>query len=128
MSTLPRGRDLDLVRCHACGLVLDNRNQHSRARCPRCDERVYSRKPNSLARSWAYLIAAAIMYVPANLLTIMYTTKMYSTEPSTIVAGVIKLWESGEWDLALIVFTASVVVPILKIALLTFLLLSTQMK
>lgn len=128
MSTMQRGLRLKLISCHGCGLVLDNQDEHSNARCSRCEARVYSRKPNSLGRSWAYLIAAAILYVPANLLTIMFTTKMYSTEPSTIVSGVIELWQSGAWDLAVIVFTASVVVPILKIVLLTFLLVSTQMK
>jgi paraquat-inducible protein A len=128
MSTMQRGLRLKLISCHGCGLVLDNQHEHSHARCPRCEARVYSRKPNSLGRSWAYLIAAAILYVPANLLTIMFTTKMYSTEPSTIVSGVIELWQSGAWDLAVIVFTASVVVPILKIVLLTFLLVSTEMK
>lgn len=128
MSTLPRGLELELISCHACGLVLDNEHQHSRARCPRCETRVYTRKPDSLARAWAYLIAATILYIPANLLPIMLTTKMYDTETSTIVSGVIELWQTGAWDLAIIVFTASVVVPILKIVLLSFLLISTQMR
>ncbi len=128
MSSLPRAIDLKLIGCQACGLVLDNQHQHRDARCPRCEARVYSRKPDSLARSWAYLIAATILYIPANLLPIMLTTKMYNTESSTIVSGVIELWQSGAWDLAVIVFTASVVVPILKIVLLTFLLLSAQLR
>ena len=128
MSSMPRAIDLKLISCHACGLVLDNDDQHHRARCPRCDARVYSRKPDSLSRSWAYLVAATILYIPANLLPIMLTTKMYNTETSTIVSGVIELWQAGAWDLAIIVFTASVVVPILKIVLLSFLLISTQRK
>jgi len=128
MSTTPRALDLKLVNCHGCGLVLDNQHQLGNARCPRCDTRLYSRKPNSLSRSWAYLIAAAILYIPANLLPIMLTTKMYNTLSSTIVSGVIELWQDGAWDLAIIVFTASVVVPILKIAMMTFLLITTQRK
>jgi paraquat-inducible protein A len=126
MSAAPRARDLKLLSCHACGLVLDNRQDLSHSRCPRCDEHLYSRKPDSIKRSWAYLIAATILYIPANLLPIMLTTKMYNTESSTIVSGVIELWQSSAYDLAVIVFTASVVVPILKIVLLSFLLISTQ--
>ena len=121
-----RARDLKLLACHGCGLVLDNREGLDRARCPRCDTPLYTRKPDSLARSWAYLIAATILYIPANLLPIMLTTKLYDTESSTIFSGVIELWETGAWDLAVIVFTASVAVPILKIVLLAFLLISTQ--
>ena len=126
MSTAPRACDLKLICCHACGLVLDNRDELDHARCPRCDEHLYARKPSSLARSWAFLIAAAALYIPANLLPIMLTTKMYNTLSSTIVSGVLELWHDGAWDLAIIVFTASVVVPILKIALMTFLLVTTQ--
>lgn len=128
MSGMPRAIDLKLLGCHACGLVLDNQHPQTHARCPRCEARVYARKPNSLSRSWAYLIAATILYIPANLLPIMLTTKMFNTETSTIVSGVIELWQSGAWDLAIIVFTASVAVPILKIVLLSFLLLSTQLR
>lgn len=128
MSTVPRAIDLKLLSCHACGLVLDNRHELNHARCPRCEEQLHTRKPNSLARSWAFLITAAVLYVPANLLPIMLTTKMYNTLSSTIISGVIELWQDGAYDLAVIVFTASVVVPILKIVLLGFLLISTQRK
>ncbi len=128
MNSPSRAQDLKLISCHACGLVLDNHEELNHARCTRCDEHVYTRKPNSLGRSWAYLIAATILYIPANLLPIMLTTKMYNTLSSTIVSGVIDLWQDGAWDLAIIVFTASVVVPILKLGLMTFLLISTQRK
>ncbi len=128
MNAVPRACDLQLLSCHACGLTLDNQQNLHHARCPRCDAPLHSRKPDSLARSWAYLIAAAILYIPANLMPIMLTTKMYNTLSSTIVSGVIELWQDGAWDLAIIVFTASVVVPILKIILMTFLLVTTQRK
>lgn len=126
--TAPRACDLKLISCHACGMILDNQQNPGGARCPRCDESVHARKPNSLSRSWAFLIAAAILYIPANLLPIMLTTKMYNTLSSTIISGVIELWEDGAWDLAIIVFTASVVVPVLKLGLMTFLLVTTQRK
>ena len=126
MSSVPRACDLKLICCHACGLVLDNHEELEHARCTRCDEHLHARKPNSLARSWAFLGAAAALYIPANLLPIMLTTKLYNTLSSTIVSGVLELWHDGAWDLAIIVFTASVVVPILKLALMTFLSITTQ--
>lgn len=128
MNSAARGIHLKLISCHACSLMLDNHEEAADTRCPRCDEALHVRKPNSLNRSWAYLIAATILYIPANLLPIMLTTKMYDTTSSTIFSGVIELWQEGAWDLAFIVFSASVVVPILKISLLTFLLVSTQRK
>lgn len=121
-----RAIDLHLIRCGACGLTLDNAEHLSGVRCPRCDTPLQQRKPDSLARCWAYLIAAAILYIPANLLPIMRTTKLLDTEESTILSGVVQLWNAGSWDLALIVFTASIVVPLLKIGTLLLLLITTQ--
>jgi paraquat-inducible protein A len=126
MSAIPRAADLRLIACDACGLVLDNRHNLDGARCPRCDTALHRRKPDSLTRCWAYLIAAAILYIPANLLPIMRTTKLLDTEDSTILSGVFQLWQAGSWDLALIVFTASIVVPLVKICALFVLLVTTQ--
>jgi paraquat-inducible protein A len=126
MSGTARAVDLRLIRCDACGVTLDNAQHLSGACCPRCDTVLHQRKPDSLTRSWAYLIAAAILYIPANLLPIMRTTKLLDTEDSTILSGVVQLWRAGSWDLALIVFTASIVVPLLKIGSLLLLLITTQ--
>jgi paraquat-inducible protein A len=126
MSGAARAVDLHLIRCDACGLTLDNARHLPDVRCPRCDTPLHQRKPNSLTRSWAYLIAAALLYIPANLLPIMRTTKLLDTEESTILSGVVQLWRAGSWDLALIVFTASIVVPLLKIGSLLLLLITTQ--
>jgi paraquat-inducible protein A len=97
-------------------------------KCPRCGERIYRRKPDSLRRTTAYLIAAAILYVPANLLPIMHTATLLGGEDDTIMSGVIVLLKSGSWPLALLVFFASVMVPMLKLIALALLVLSIHRK
>jgi paraquat-inducible protein A len=79
-----------------------------------------------VSRSWALLIAAYILYIPANLLPIMETSSLFGAEKDTILSGVIFLWHSGSWDLALVVFIASIMVPLLKLMALTVLLVSVQ--
>ncbi len=112
-----------LTGCHACDQVVDVVvHRH----CPRCGSAVHLRKPLSLTRCWALLIAAMILYVPANLLPIMDTTSLGSTQSNTIMSGILLLWDSGSWDLAVIVFVASMVVPLGKLLALVVLLISVQ--
>lgn len=115
-----------LFSCHVCGLVSKAQPDCREAHCPRCSSPLHFRKPDSLARSWALLIAAYIMYVPANLLPIMETSSLFSSQDDTIMSGVIYLWRSGSWDLALIVFIASIIVPLLKLTAMTLLLITAQ--
>ena len=127
MSASVRAHELELVACTACGLLC--RGVHDRAThfCPRCGARLHVRKPDSIGRTWAMLIAAAILYIPANTLPIMHTGSLFGgRETHTILGGIVELWNDGSWDLALIVFVASVVVPILKMIGLSLLALSTQ--
>jgi paraquat-inducible protein A len=84
------------------------------------------RKPNSIARTWAFLIAAYILYIPANLMPIMETRSLFGDQGDTIMSGVVYLWLSGSWPLALLVFCASIVVPMLKLLSLTMLAISVQ--
>jgi paraquat-inducible protein A len=84
------------------------------------------RKPNSLNKTWALLIAAMAMYLPANLFPVMTVTSLGSSQSDTIMSGVIYLLLHGDWPLALIVFVASVLVPLLKMIALVYLLLSVQ--
>ena len=119
-------RELGVVACRSCGLVSRAAPEGSDARCTRCRTPLHARKPDSNLRTWALLIAAAVLYVPANLLPIMYTSKLFGERSDTIVSGVVALWDDGARDLAIIVFSASVVVPILKIAVLALLLISSQ--
>jgi paraquat-inducible protein A len=129
---LPRAHQLGLVGCEACGLVMERHPEHGAhphdhgPHCPRCDEEVHERKPNSIARCWAYLIAAAVLYIPANVLPIMRTQRLRDDHVDTILSGVVYLWKVGSYDLAIIVFTASIVVPLVKIGTLALLLVTTQ--
>jgi paraquat-inducible protein A len=113
--------------CHDCRLLcrLPEHGAHG-ANCPRCGAALHERKPRSLERTWAFLIAAALCYVPANVLPIMKITSLGRAQADTILSGVIYLLLHGMWPLALVVFTASVFVPLLKLAILLGLLISVH--
>jgi len=114
----------DLWHCHTCALLVD---QHVHAdQCPRCHDHLHARKPDSLARTWALLAAAVMMLIPANVLPIMTVIRFGQGEPSTILAGVEHLIFAGMWPLGLIVFFASMMVPVSKLIALVYLLLSVQ--
>ena len=117
-----------LFNCHGCSLLVRRPSAVGRAhaRCPRCGARLHLRKPNSITRTWALLTAALIFYIPANLLPVTITTYLGSTQPDTIMSGVIFFMQTGSWGIALIIFVASIVVPIAKLIVLGGLLLSVQ--
>jgi len=114
------------LSCHACGLVHRAPGAGHDLRCARCGAALHLRKPNSIARSWALLIAAYVLIVPANVLPVMAVTSLGQTEADTIMSGVIYFLTHGSWPLAVIIFTASVFVPMMKLAILTFLLISVH--
>ena len=122
----PRAAQLRLLACHGCGLVLRAGPLAGACYCPRCDQALHRRKPDSHTRSWAFLIAAAILYIPANVLPVMRTSTLFGSEDNTILSGVVELWTGGAWDLALIVFVASIAVPLIKVACLSLLLISSR--
>ncbi|WPO97762.1 paraquat-inducible protein A [Pseudomonas sp. HR96] len=127
MSLPPFARDLGLTLCHTCGQACELAGPaDADVTCPRCHSLVHRRKPNSLSRTWAFLIAALICYLPANLLPVMYTSIFGSAAENTIMSGVIEFWQSGSWDLALLIFIASVAVPCVKFLVLGTLLISCQ--
>jgi len=116
------------ARCHDCGMVVRLPDAHTHGlECPRCGSPIHHRKPNSIARTWALVIAAAILYVPANAYPVMTVTSLGSSQSDTILSGVFFLLHHGMWPLALIVFVASVVVPLAKLLVLSFLLISVQL-
>ena len=110
--------------CHHCGTVWQD--AHDGERCGRCDTRLRARKPHSIQRTWALLIAAMIMYLPANLLPVMITKSLFGTQQDTILSGVIFFWVSGSYGLAAIVFIASFLVPLFKLTALTVLLITSR--
>lgn len=119
---------LGLLNCHVCGQLSRAAGHDHETCCPRCGAPLHRRKPDSIARAWALLIAAMILYIPANLLPMMYTSSLFGSEADTIMSGVVYFWTSGSWYLALIIFFASILVPLLKMAVLMFLLVSVQMR
>jgi paraquat-inducible protein A len=126
MSSIPTAAGAGFAQCRACGLLQPLAHEH--AHCARCHAALHLRRPNSLARTWAFLIAAAILYIPANLLPIMRTDTIFGSQDSTIMSGVVYFWTSGEWSLAIVVFVASILVPMLKLSVLVILLLTTQFR
>jgi paraquat-inducible protein A len=115
-----------LLTCHTCEQLVKSSTHSDEAVCPRCGAHLHARKPNSIGRTWAFLIAAIVLYIPANALPVMNTSSLFGSEKDTILSGVVYLWTSGSWPLAVIVFIASIAVPMLKIIALMFLVVSTQ--
>ncbi len=111
------------IGCDTCGLV-------SRAapgiRCSRCGFHLRVRKPGSIERTWAFSIAAVVLYIPANIYPVLTVVRLGAGAPSTILGGVRELLDLGMWPLAALVFFASVAVPVLKLIGLGILLISTQ--
>ncbi|MCC6213101.1 MAG: paraquat-inducible protein A [Burkholderiales bacterium] len=115
-----------LLNCHICGQLSRLKRGLHEACCPRCGSALHARKPNSIPRTWALLIAAMILYVPANLLPMMHTSSLFGSQSDTIMSGVVYFWTTGSWYLALIIFFASIMVPLLKMLALMVLLVSVQ--
>ncbi len=111
------------IGCDDCGMV-----SHHRGMCPRCGGRLHHRKPDSLGRTWALLIAAGLLYIPANILPVTTYIQLGQGSPDTILSGVEELAAGGQWPLAALVFIASITVPMLKLCGLAVLLISTQLR
>src|SRR6476661_3685956 len=124
---MPSALQQGLVSCHSCGM-LSRLPAHARGHCPRCHARLHARKPDSISRTWALVILAYILYIPANLLPILESRSLLTAESNTIMSGILMFWESGSWMIAGLVFIASIVVPLTKLLALTWLLVSVQLK
>jgi paraquat-inducible protein A len=112
-----------MIGCDCCRLVL---YAPSGWPCPRCGRKLRQRKRQSMARAWAFIAAATALYVPANLYPILTVIRFGQGEPSTIWQGVVELVDASMWPLALLVFTASLAVPLLKLTGMTAILLMTH--
>lgn len=126
---LARPAGAALVACHACGLVNAFRPdlEHGGQRCARCSARLHRRIPNSIVRTWALLAAAALLYIPANILPVMVTETLGSgAEGDTIMSGVALFWNTGSPGLAIIIFIASIAVPVMKLLALALLAATAQ--
>ena len=113
-ATATTAAALALLSCHVCGLLSRQASAMHANRCPRCGAHLEFRKPNSMPRTWALLLSAMILYIPANLLPMMKTSSLFGSDSDTIMSGVVYFWVSGSWHLALIIFFASIMVPLVK--------------
>jgi len=119
---LTSARDAGLVACRRCGQV----HRLGTGYCTRCDAPLQSRDAESLQRVWAWLIAGMIAYIPANLYPMLLTSTLTDRSESTIIGGVIELVEYGSYGVAIIVFVASVVIPVGKFLAIIYLAVSVQ--
>jgi paraquat-inducible protein A len=124
MEPLPRAIDQGLAGCHTCGKT----SPVSVGKCPRCGSSLHLRKPNSIQRTVAFMIAAAALYIPANVLPVMTVVELGDVDETTIMKGMITFWQSGAYPIALVIFTASIMIPLLKIVALTWLCLAASGK
>lgn len=113
-------------RCDRCELLSRPAPGREKGSCPRCGEKLTFRKKHSLERTLAFLIAAAICYIPANLLPVMTTVTIRGQEPATIMQGVVLLWSPTGWPLSLIVLIASIMIPSAKIISLLYLVITVR--
>jgi paraquat-inducible protein A len=127
MKALARAAEAGFIGCRVCGLVCEAGGDD--AQCPRCDAEIRSRKPYSLSRTWAFLIAGIIAYVPANVLPVMHTRSLgdsHGGTDNTIMSGLIDFWKNGSQGIAALIFVASIVIPSTKIVALAALLVNAQ--
>lgn len=129
-SEFPSAFQRGLVSCGDCHLLSrwPEGAQGIRFVCPRCGSLLHQRKPNSIGRTWALLLTSMLLYIPANLLPMTLTSKYGSTQTDTIMSGIVYFIHDGSWGIALVVFGASIFVPLAKFLILIYLLLSVQFK
>jgi paraquat-inducible protein A len=116
-ARFPRAVDRGLAGCHVCGRVAPE----NLGNCPRCGSALHIRKPNSIQRTIALMSAAAALYIPANVLPIMTITELGDVDETTIMEGMISFWNTGAYPIAIVIFTASILIPLLKIVALVWL-------
>ena len=105
------------VRCHKCGAT----NEIGNTYCKRCGFRV-KKSYMSVSNSFAFLISSVVFYIPANIEPILETNKLSASTDNTIISGIFELWQDGDVPIAVIVFLASVLIPLLKFVILFYLI------
>jgi len=116
----------DFIRCHICETV--NYNDDKNVLCRRCHGHIYNSLRISFHKTLAFLITAIILYIPANIYPILISKQFGIHSESTILGGIMHLWEAGSYPIALIILVASVFVPLLKFILIIYLLITSKYK
>ncbi len=131
LTNLPKtARDAGIIRCEDCGKLVHQVavEPDEIIRCPRCRAELHSRKPGSLNRTWALVLTAAVMYLPANILPMMEVDFLGTPDRSTILDGIIYFFQTGEYLVGGIILTASVLIPMFKIVGIILILLSIHFR
>jgi paraquat-inducible protein A len=123
-AELPRAVDRGLAGCHTCGKV----SPVKLGKCPRCGTHLHLRKPDSIQRTIALMIASTALYIPAQILPIMTVVELGDVTENTIITGMMTFWRQGAYPIALVIFTASILIPLAKIVALTWLCLAATGK
>jgi paraquat-inducible protein A len=123
---LKRSLELGVILCRICGQAVLRKSLRGDRRCPRCHSRIEHRTPLSTEMTLAWLVAAIVLYIPANLLPVMHTSGLLGEADSTILGGIVEFWRAGDWDIALLIFIASVAVPFTKFIAIGLLLFTVR--
>jgi paraquat-inducible protein A len=120
------GKGNDTIACTVCDLVVTRAAESSK--CPRCSATLHLRKPDAMRRTTALVIAGFLLYVPANVIPVLTTVRLGRSDENTILSGVLELVHNDLWPLAIIVFSASIILPLLKLCGLTWMLIATHLR
>ena len=124
-SDIVSARALGMAGCHTCGQAV-HVGKRDHVECPRCGAEVHYRKHDSIKRAWAFLIAAFIMYIPANTEPMMRTTSLGNVSADTIMEGVIYFLSHGDYLIGGVIFAASIMLPLLKMIALAYIYFMAQ--
>ncbi len=117
---IPKAADHGLASCHTCGMV----SPVADGRCRRCGSTLHLRKPGSIQNTVALMAAAAALYIPSHVLPVMTVVEIGVVTHNTIIGGMMTFWRTGAYPIAIVIFTASILIPLLKIVALTWLCLA----
>ena len=127
-SEVITAREAGFLLCHDCHKLIADAGEDTPERCPRCEAAIHLRKPSSLARTWALVLTAVVLSLPANILPIMRVDFLGTADYSTIMDGIIYFFKEGSYGIGIIILTASILVPCFKIIGIILILLSIHYK
>jgi paraquat-inducible protein A len=116
----------ETIACTICDLIATD--VHDGSDCPRCGATLHIRKPDSIRRTTALVVTGFLLYVPANVIPVLTTVRLGRADENTILSGVLELVQNDLWPLAIIVFSASIILPLLKLCGLTWMLIATRLR
>ena len=120
------GKGKETIACTVCDLIVIDAADGTH--CPRCAATLHLRKPDAMRRTTALVVTGFLLYVPANVIPVLTTVRLGRSDENTILSGVLELVHNDLWPLAIIVFSASIILPLLKLCGLTWMLIATRLR